>query len=124
MGKNKPKTVKGLEALGALFNIDPDSQTASGHEEAEEQQETVSPDRIDLRVRLDRKQRKGKAVTLITGFGDIHPDDIADLAKKLKSRCGVGGGAKNGEILIQGDHVEKVIGLLKEEGFKVKRSGG
>ena len=84
----------------------------------------VDPSAIDLRVSLDKKQRKGKAVTLITGFGDLHIDDLKDLAKTLKSKCGVGGAAKDGEIIIQGDHVQKVIGLLRDEGFKVKRTGG
>ncbi len=120
MAKNKPKTLKGLDSLGALFNVEPSSENESLEEEVNE----LEPSGLDLRVRLDKKQRKGKAVTLVTGFGDLHQDDIADLAKMLKSKCGVGGGAKNGEILIQGDHVNKVIDLLKAEGFKVKRSGG
>lgn len=122
MGKNKPKTHKGLESLGSLFNVDP-SDESPAEEEAVEANE-IEAGKFDLRVRLDKKSRKGKAVTLVTGFGDLHPDDIDDLAKMLKSKCGVGGGAKNGEILVQGDHVNKVMGLLKQEGFKVKRSGG
>ena len=123
MGKDKPKTTKGLESLGALFNVEPSTDTEPLNE-VDENVEELDASKIDLRVQLDKKQRKGKAVTLITGFGDLHEDDIADLAKMLKQKCGVGGGAKNGEILIQGDHVNKVIGLLKDEGFKVKRSGG
>jgi translation initiation factor 1 len=121
MGKNKPQTHKGLESLGALFNVEPSDDDLQ--EEIEDVHE-VDAGKFDLRVRLDKKARNGKAVTLITGFGDLHEDDISDLAKMLKSKCGVGGGAKNGEILIQGDHVNKVIDLLKQEGFKVKRSGG
>ncbi len=123
MGKDKPKTSKGLESLGALFNVEP-SDDSELENEVDENVEELDASKIDLRVQLDKKQRKGKAVTLVTGFGDLHEDDIADLAKMLKQKCGVGGGAKNGEILIQGDHVNKVIGLLKDEGFKVKRSGG
>lgn len=123
MEKDKPKSVKGLESLGALFNVEPSSD-AEPLEELEENVEQVDASKIDLRVSLDKKQRNGKAVTLVTGFGDLHEDDIADLAKTLKQKCGVGGGSKNGEILIQGDHVNKVMDLLKEEGFKVKRSGG
>jgi translation initiation factor 1 len=122
MGKNKPQTLKGLESLGSLFNVEP-SEEQELEQELEETDE-IEAGKFDLRVRLDKKSRNGKAVTLVTGFGDLHPDDIEDLAKMLKSKCGVGGGAKNGEILIQGDHVNKVMDLLKKEGFKVKRSGG
>ena len=121
MAVNKPKKLNDLESLGALFNIEPSTEDTS---EIEEEIEEINSSKIDLRVQLDKKKRKGKAVTLVTGFGDLNQDDIDDLAKMLKSKCGVGGGAKNGEILIQGDHVVKVIELLKQEGFKVKRSGG
>lgn len=124
MSKNKPKTLQGLESLGALFGSDLPSGNEQEEEVNEEDENLIAASKFDLRVSLDKKQRKGKAVTLVTGFGDLHEDDIADLAKMLKSKCGVGGGAKNGEILIQGDHVIKVIDLLKAEGFKVKRSGG
>jgi translation initiation factor 1 len=122
MGKNKPQTLKGLESLGSLFNVEPSEEQELEQELGETDE--IEAGKFDLRVRLDKKSRNGKAVTLVTGFGDLHPDDIEDLAKMLKSKCGVGGGAKNGEILIQGDHVNKVMDLLKKEGFKVKRSGG
>ena len=123
MSKNKPQKAKGLDALGSLvFSTEPDRPVAS--EETESEFDGIDPSAIDLRVSLDKKQRKGKAVTLITGFGDLHIDDLKDLAKTLKSKCGVGGAAKDGEIIIQGDHVLKVIEMLKDQGFKVKRTGG
>lgn len=122
---SKPQKSKGLESLGSLvFSTEPDRPTDSDATENQNELDGVDPSAIDLRVSLDKKQRKGKAVTLITGFGDLHIDDLKDLAKTLKSKCGVGGAAKDGEIIIQGDHVQKIIGLLKDEGFKVKRTGG
>ena len=91
--------------------------------EGESTEETLAPEAQDLRVMLDRKQRKGKSVTLVSGFlGE--EEDLKDLAKMLKSKCGVGGTAKDGEILIQGDHRNKILELLKSAGYKAKQSGG
>jgi translation initiation factor 1 len=77
----------------------------------------------DLRVRLDKKSRRGKKVTLITGFRG-KPDDLKNLATLLKSKCGVGGTAKDGEILIQGDFRDRVVAILIQEGHQAKKAGG
>ncbi len=77
-----------------------------------------------LRVRLEKNGRGGKMVSLIYGF-DGNDKDLKSLEKKIKSQCGTGGSSKNGEIIIQGDHVDKIVDLLKKEGYvQTKRSGG
>ncbi len=86
-------------------------------------QKSLEMEKQTLLVMKDRKRRKGKTVTLITGF-DCEEFKIKDLAKELKSLCGVGGTAKDGEVMIQGDFIDKIIKVLKEKGHKVKKSGG
>ena len=89
----------------------------------DEKAETLPTSQQTLKVWLDRKQRKGKVVTLIEGFVG-NDDDLKSLAKQLKTRCGVGGTAKDGEIIIQGDHREKVLEILMKEGYGAKKAGG
>ena len=92
-------------------------------EETEGSEETLRPSEQLLFVSIDRKQRNGKEVTLVEGFIGSE-DDLKEVAKLLKNKCGVGGSAKDGEIIIQGKFKDKVAGLLTESGYKVKMKGG
>ncbi len=109
------------ERLGVVYSTNPDFNY--NQDDDNEQQETLSPNKQDLRVMLDKKRRAGKTVTLITGFCGTE-SDLEQLAKQLKTKCGVGGSAKDGEILLQGDFREKVMDILKNMGYKAKKAGG
>lgn len=111
---------KGKKRTGIVYSTDPDFNYK---EEAQEEQDTLPPAQQDLRVMVDRKQRKGKTVTLVKGFVGT-AQDLKDLGKLLKSGCGVGGTVKEGQILIQGEMHQKVMEILKNRGYKVKKSGG
>jgi len=116
----KPKKKIINDFGGIMFSTDPSFEY---EDESAAPEENLANNQQDLRVMLDRKNRGGKAVTLITGF--IGADaQLVELAKMLKTKCGVGGAAKEGEILIQGDFREKVFLILQKEGYKVKKSGG
>ncbi len=105
---------------GVVYSTNPDFEYQG---EKPEQEVTPAPSKQNLKVWLDRKQRKGKVVTLVTGFQGSG-DDLADLARMLKGKLGTGGAAKEGEILIQGDFRDKVIAVLSELGYRTKKAGG
>lgn len=110
MGKNKNR-------VGVVFSTNPEFNYEYEDDGAVE---TLEPSKQKLTVRIDRHARGGKQVTLVTGFVGTG-DDLAELGKKLKSRCGVGGTAKDGEIIIQGDFRDKVIELLQADGYRTVR---
>lgn len=107
------------ERLGVIFSTNPDFQYET---ENEAQAETLAPERQNLKIWLDRL-KGGRVATVVRGFVGSD-DDLAALGKELKKSCGVGGTAKDGEIIIQGDHRDRVLELLTKAGYRSKKAGG
>ncbi len=101
------------DRLNVVYSTNPDFRYETPDEE---EASTLPPSQQKLRVQLDRKNRGGKVVTLVTGFTGSD-DDLKELGRLLKSKCGVGGTAKDGEIIVQGDFKQKVLDLLKQAGY-------
>lgn len=111
MGNNNKKL--GLSSLGGLvYSTNPEAIQP----EEITPIETLAPNQQRLRVRIEKKQRGGKVVTLIDDF-EGNEDDLTALGKQLKTKCGTGGSVKDGQILIQGDYREKIIQWLKDWGY-------
>ena len=107
------------ERLGMVYSTNPDFHFDTGRQP---ESATVPPKQQKLIVSLGKRNRKGKSVTLITGFIGTSID-LEELGRTLKTRCGAGGSVKDGEILIQGDFRDKVVQILSAEGYQVKKSG-
>lgn len=105
------------DRLNVVYSTNPDFKYES---EDEEENETQPKEKQALRISLDKRNRKGKAVTLITGFTGT-TEDLENLGKFLKVKCGVGGSAKDGEIIVQGDFRTKILELLQKEGYVKSR---
>lgn len=112
---------KRTDRKGVVYSTDPAYEYRYGKPR---EPDMLPPPEQKLRVTLDKKARRGKAVTLVTGF--VGPEAaLGRIGKKLKSACGVGGSVKDNEIVLQGDHRAKVIELLKKDGYTgTKQSGG
>ena len=112
------KNKKGRQ--GVVFSTDPDFSYSY---EPDEQAQTLLPQQQNLKVQLDKKARAGKQVTLVTGFVGSE-EDLKELGKLLKNKCGVGGTIKDQEIIIQGDFRDKILQILLQANYKAKKVGG
>lgn len=101
------------DRLNIVYSTNPDFKYETGEEE---NTETLDKKQQKLRVSIEKKGRGGKTVTLITGFVG-NDNDLKELGKLLKTKCGVGGSAKDGEIIIQGEFKQRIIDILKAEGY-------
>lgn len=110
---------KNKQRFGIVFSTDPSFSPENVDQNA---RETIPPQQQNLKIYLDRISG-GKVVSRINGFIGSE-DDLAQLGKILKQKCGVGGSVKDGEILLQGDHRDKALNLLTEKGYKAKKAGG
>lgn len=106
--------------LNVVYSTNPDFKYETKQDEVPQ---TLPPAQQELRVWLDRKLKGGKQATIVRGFIGTAAD-LKELAAMLKSRCGVGGTAKDGEIIIQGDFRDRVTDLLVKAGYKAKKAGG
>jgi translation initiation factor 1 len=101
------------DRLGVVFSTNPDF---SYEDDSLEQNETLPPQQQKLRLRIEKNGRGGKTVTIVSGFVG-NEEDLKQLARLIKTRCGVGGSSKQGEIIIQGDFKSRIIEILKQEGY-------
>jgi len=101
------------DRLGVVFSTNPDFNF---QEENETQDATLPPQQQKLRLRIEKNGRGGKTVTIVSGFVGSD-NDLKELSRMLKTRCGVGGSCKDGEIIIQGDFKARIIDILKQEGY-------
>ncbi len=106
--------------VNVVYSTNPDF---SYEEDQDDEMETLSPEKQQLKVWIDKKQRAGKEASIVKGFVGTE-SDLKDLAKKIKQACGTGGSVKDGEIIIQGDKRDAIIAMLTKEGYKAKKAGG
>ena len=111
---NKEKTeIDRKKRIGVVYSTNPDYEYS---DDSQEESDTLPKNQQKMRLNMERAGRGGKTVTLVKGFVGSE-EDITTLSKLLKQKCGVGGSVKDGEIIIQGDHRQRLIEILKKEGY-------